>query len=298
MHAKYFIVDGDEAFVGSQNFDWRALDHIVEMGLHIRLPAYARALLDVFEHDWNRGYVVGTLAPDATSRNDADEDDAPASDVTVDDIAAAEAMGLIDHPSPIAFTSRSGDVVTLYPAFSPHGDIPNPADWDLPLIVETIDAAEDSVHVTLLSYKPVTRDSAYWPALENALRRAAARGAAVHMLVADWGKRAPGIDYLKSLQCVPGIEVRMVTIPEASSGFIPFARVTHAKYLTVDGRRFWLGTSNWEKSYFTTSRNVGVVADHPGITQELDRSFHRVWSSPYSYLVDPAATYEPPRISG
>lgn len=28
MHAKYLLVDGEQAFVGSQNFDWRALEHI------------------------------------------------------------------------------------------------------------------------------------------------------------------------------------------------------------------------------------------------------------------------------
>ncbi|MFY0526701.1 phospholipase D-like domain-containing protein [Archangium gephyra] len=30
LHAKYFVVDGREAFLGSQNFDWRSLEHIQE----------------------------------------------------------------------------------------------------------------------------------------------------------------------------------------------------------------------------------------------------------------------------
>src|SRR5579885_3141069 len=30
IHAKYFVVDGKDVFVGSQNFDWRALDQIHE----------------------------------------------------------------------------------------------------------------------------------------------------------------------------------------------------------------------------------------------------------------------------
>ena len=42
LHAKYFVVDGREAFVGSQNFDWRALAHIQETGLRIRVPLFAR----------------------------------------------------------------------------------------------------------------------------------------------------------------------------------------------------------------------------------------------------------------
>ena len=32
LHAKYFLVDGREAFLGSQNLDWRALTHILSTG--------------------------------------------------------------------------------------------------------------------------------------------------------------------------------------------------------------------------------------------------------------------------
>ena len=35
LHAKYFMVDGREAFVGSQNFDWRSLEHIQELGVRV-----------------------------------------------------------------------------------------------------------------------------------------------------------------------------------------------------------------------------------------------------------------------
>ncbi|HEY1130267.1 MAG TPA: phospholipase D-like domain-containing protein, partial [Roseateles sp.] len=39
IHAKYFVVDRREAYVGSQNFDWRSLKHIQEAGLRITDPA-------------------------------------------------------------------------------------------------------------------------------------------------------------------------------------------------------------------------------------------------------------------
>ena len=38
LHAKYFVMDAAELYVGSQNFDWRSLDHIVELGLRVRAP--------------------------------------------------------------------------------------------------------------------------------------------------------------------------------------------------------------------------------------------------------------------
>jgi phosphatidylserine/phosphatidylglycerophosphate/cardiolipin synthase-like enzyme len=57
LHAKYFIVDNREAFVGSQNFDWRALKHIHETGLRIKSSKLISALFAIFEVDWqfNKG---------------------------------------------------------------------------------------------------------------------------------------------------------------------------------------------------------------------------------------------------
>lgn len=52
LHAKYFVVDGREAFLGSQNFDWRSLEHIQELGVRFDEPAEVAALEGVFETDW------------------------------------------------------------------------------------------------------------------------------------------------------------------------------------------------------------------------------------------------------
>ena len=52
LHAKYFIVDGKDAYVGSQNFDWRSLEHIVELGVRIRDQSLVDSLAGVFERDW------------------------------------------------------------------------------------------------------------------------------------------------------------------------------------------------------------------------------------------------------
>lgn len=38
VHAKYLLVDGKQAYMGSQNLDWRALEHIHETGLLIDDP--------------------------------------------------------------------------------------------------------------------------------------------------------------------------------------------------------------------------------------------------------------------
>lgn len=270
LHAKYFIADGREVFLGSQNFDFRSLQHIQELGVHVVEPAVARALLDVFETDWS---LAGGGAK--TFR------------------AAAPAGGY-------GFPARVGEgeaapAVSL--VASPKGWLPDEGLWDLPRLVEMIDSAKGTVRVQLLTYKTVGYDKQYFDTLESALRRAAARGVKVQLLLADWGKREGTIEGLQSLQTVPGIDVRLSTIPQGSGGFIPFARVMHSKYLVVDGKRAWIGTSNWEGDYFFRSRNVGVVIESPALGARLDRYFESGWGSPYAADVDPCAKYVPPRVA-
>ena len=54
QHAKYFVVDGKDSFVGSQNFDWRAISHIHEMGLRVSDEAVGAQLESLFNKDWGK----------------------------------------------------------------------------------------------------------------------------------------------------------------------------------------------------------------------------------------------------
>jgi phosphatidylserine/phosphatidylglycerophosphate/cardiolipin synthase-like enzyme len=263
LHAKYFLVDGREVYVGSQNFDWRSLQHIQELGARVMEPGVARAFSDVFETDW-------ALAGGGDKRNRT--------------------------RSNYLFPAAVGDS-QVTPVFSPTGWLPDPTLWDLPRLVEMIDRATKTVRVQLLTYKTTSRDGSYFDALDAALRRAASRGVQVQLLLADWSKRKGTIEGLQSLQALAGIDVRMSTIPPFSGGFVPFARVGHAKYMVVDGRRAWIGTGNWEGDYFTQSRNAGLVIDSPKFGERLDRYFADAWGSTYAYDVDACATYEPPRTA-
>jgi phosphatidylserine/phosphatidylglycerophosphate/cardiolipin synthase-like enzyme len=269
LHAKYFVVDGREAYLGSQNFDWRALEHIQELGLRIRVPEVVRSLTDVFELDWR--LASGGAAP------------VPTPDQQVGGPFAARV---------------AGGEVRVTPAHSPQGYLPDPGTWDLPKLVALIDGAKRSVRVQLLTYKTKVRDGSTFPELEEALKRAAARGVKVELLLADWSKRKGTIETLQALQAPPGLTVKLVTIPQWTGGFIPFARVVHAKYMVVDGERAWLGTSNWERDYFTKCRNVGVVVEGEAFASQLERFFTDTWTSPYAAEVDPKATYTAPDISG
>ena len=71
-------------------------------------------------------------------------------------------------------------------------------------------------------------------------------------------------------------------IPPWSGGDIPFARVAHAKFMTVDRASAWVGTSNWEGDYFTRSRNVGVLVEGGKLPARLEGIFQDGWTSAYT----------------
>lgn len=259
LHAKYFIIDQRDGFLGSQNFDWRALEHIYELGARVREPVILAGLNAIFAADWAR--AGGEPVPE---------------------------------PAPSATRSDRGVHATTLVA-SPRGGLPAGVAWDLPSLVQLIDGATAAIKVQMLTYR-ADADGQLWDELEAPLRRAAARGVAVELMVADWNKRDKTIAGLQRLARTPGLAIRLVTIPPWSGGFIPFARVTHAKLLVVDGVRGWLGTSNWEKSYFYNSRNLGLLIDEPTLARQLDRFFTTQWQSPYATPIDPDARYVAPRI--
>jgi len=266
LHAKYFIVDGGEVYLGSQNMDWRALEHIHEIGARIRVPEVDAAFVRVFELDW--ASAGGASAP-------------PPGDAKV------------DFRATVAFGDEKA---TLLPAASPKDLLPPGVAWDLPELLARIDGASRSVDVQVLTYGTKTRSGATWTELDDALRRAAGRGVAVRMLVSDWSKREKSLEPLRALARVPGISIHFIVIPQSSSGFIPFARVAHAKYMIVDGKRAWIGTSNWEGDYFTSSRNVSLFVDGETLAGRLDRIFEDAFGGPLAEPLDPDRAYEPPRI--
>lgn len=255
QHAKYFVVDGHEAYLGSQNFDWRSLEHIFELGVRVRQQAVARALGRIFEVDW--AIAGGMDAAEALGKN-----------------AGAETFP--------ALVGGDGSRARVTLVASPRALLPDAATWDLPRLVALIAGARRSVHVELLTYATHSRDGAPFPELDDALRRAAARGVAVRLLVSDWSTKPALYKGLLALADVPNVEVRVITIPRWSGGDIPFARVAHAKYLVVDGACAWVGTSNWEGDYFTRSRNVGLVIEGESFGAHLDDVFASVWSSVYA----------------
>ena len=258
LHAKYFVVDGREAFLGSQNFDWRALEHIHELGVRTTEPVIVSRLSRLFAIDWT----------------------------------FAEGRKVQDFPAQPPMSARAQVELVASPPFLTPKDIRSSSE----ALVELLDQAKQTVRVQLLTYSPISGQDHFWPTLDNALRAAAVRGVKVHLMVSDWVLGGRALPHLKALSLIPNLEVKVVSIPEAKAGHIPFSRTVHSKYLVVDGTHLALGTSNWEESYFSESRNIELIFRDSPLAAQAAAIHDRLWNSRYAFALDPMKTYEKRKV--
>jgi len=148
QHAKFFIVDDEQIYLGSQNMDWRSLKHIHELGVRIRNADVVSVFRPVFDLDW--ATAGGEPAPTVVAT----------------------------HALPIPLPTWEGETVRVMPSYSPHGFIPDSTLWDEPAIVRLLDSAKHDVMVQVLTYGIGDRNGRD-STLDQALRRAAGRGVRV-----------------------------------------------------------------------------------------------------------------------
>jgi phosphatidylserine/phosphatidylglycerophosphate/cardiolipin synthase-like enzyme len=256
QHAKYWIIDHKTIYVGSDNFDWRALQHIHETAIRIHDVKLAAQLTQIFNIDFEIAQTGKVPSLEAGPLLPATGDGA---------------IELVANPVAI---------------------VPSNVRPAIHALIELIGTARRSIRVQLLDYSTVPfGGGAQWKDLDDALRAAGARGVKVEIIVSNWNTRPPGVNSIKSLTQAPNVEVRLATIPRHSSGFIPYARVVHSKYMVVDGETLWIGTSNWSKDYFYNSRGIELIAHRPALAEQGARIFETLWGSKYAERVDPAKKY-------
>ena len=253
IHAKYFVVDDRQAFVGSQNFDWRALEHIQETGLRISDAPVVGQIAAIFNQDWQTQPLL----------------------------AANQPVAPLSQPEQQTDLRRGNYLVASPRAWNPSGVLDSQA-----ALPQLLASATSSIRVQVMDYAPLSygprRSRPFYPLIDNALRSAAARGVQVELMVSNWNSDRPDIDWLKSLALVPNVQIKMVTIPPASSGFIPYARVIHSKIMILDDQLAWIGTSNWRGGYLDNSRNLELVLNNSAMAQRLNQLYQQLWSSPYA----------------
>lgn len=251
VHAKFFVVDSTAAFVGSANFDWRAMDQIHELGLAITDPRVAGQAQAVFDKDWAMAGAVDWAIPGRAAPQPAD---------------ASAGAYLVASPW----------------RYDPDGVGDSQAE-----LVRLIAAARREIWAQTYDYLPegFGRGAAPYRVIDDALRAALARKVKVRLLVDRLNEDKRHLPFLKSL-AQAGAEIRFVELPEAKRGHIDYARVIHSKYMVVDGGLLWLGTSNWAGGYLDDSRNLEVVLKDRALAARV-RALHRhLWSSPYATPLD------------
>jgi phosphatidylserine/phosphatidylglycerophosphate/cardiolipin synthase-like enzyme len=265
IHAKYMVVDGATAFVGSQNFDWRAFEHIHETGLRITDPKLVGQVLAVFNQDWRAQALTeqGTAVP------------------------ALNAITAVPNYRQETFLLASPN------RYNPAGI--GDSESGLPALLAD---AKNEVRIQLLDYAPLSYGPKgtrpYYAVIDNAVRAAANRGVKIKLMVSNWNMEQPAQAYLKSLAMLPNVEIRVVTIPVAPGGFIPFARVIHSKTMVIDNQIAWVGTSNWAGGYMDLSRNMEVVMRNEKMAQRLAATQEQIWSSQYAQALDINKQYPKP----
>lgn len=269
IHAKYFVVDDRQAFVGSQNFDWRALEHIQETGLRISDAPVVAQIAAIFNQDWQAQPLL-------------------AADRPVPPLPQQDAPGDLHSGNYLVASPRS---------WNPAGVLDSQA-----VLPQLLASATRSIRVQVMDYAPLSYGPQgrhpFYPVIDNALRSAAARGVEIELMVSNWNTDQPDIDWLKSLALVPGIKIKVVTIPPASSGFIPYARVIHSKIMILDDRLAWIGTSNWRGGYLDNSRNLELVLNNNNMAQRLNQLYQQLWTSPYAADLRIDHAYPAPQPGG
>ena len=202
-----------------------------------------------------------------------------ASDWAAADTTKPFAVGM---PSATTWPQRvdqgGGRTAEVWLGASPRATTPAGIPWDRDLIVQRLEAAQHDVSVQVLQYGVRQRGGAD-STLHRALLAAAARGVKVRLIVSDWAIGGGNEPALRDL-AARGVQVRVSRVPEWSGGYVPFARVEHCKFMVVDGEWLWIGTSNWEPSYFLDTRNLGLTIHDPVLAKQAGTTFEASWASP------------------
>lgn len=275
LHAKYMVVDEADVFVGSQNWDWRALNDIHEIGARVRNRRFAKTFDATFDFDWQLAGTPATSIPDNRA-------------------ATSLAFAPVTAADPEILNTQGEGNLIVFPAFSPAALMPEWVTAEEPALVDLIGSSQHIVRIQVMTLSALRGygEKGWWAPIDTALRDAAARGVQVRIIVADWALHEPMQGYLKSLGLMPNITVKFSRVPPSPAGFIPYARVEHAKYAVVDDRSTFVGTGNWESSYFHTSVDASVFVRGAGPAATMTRIFERDWSGPYVTTMEAGKTYE------
>nr|XP_015194272.1 PREDICTED: phospholipase D3-like isoform X2 [Lepisosteus oculatus] len=281
LHTKLWEVDGQHAYLGSANMDWRSLTQVKELAVSVtNCSCLARDVSRLFQAYWLLGSPAGGAVPARWPRR-------------------LSALSSAQRPLQLQLNGLPAEVYlsSAPPPLSADGRTD-----DLSAILGVISDARRFVYVSVMDFLPASRytePARFWPPIDSALRAAAcARGVEVRLLVSCWPHSdQPMFVFLESLgvlnhpplSCT--LHVKVFEVPSTKEQkMIPYARVNHAKYMVTD-RVAYIGTSNWSENYFTHTAGVGLVVNQTGapagagkrsVQSDLQAVFERDWDSGFA----------------
>jgi phosphatidylserine/phosphatidylglycerophosphate/cardiolipin synthase-like enzyme len=278
MHAKYFVADVKDIFIGSQNMDWRALKHIHEMGVRVKSVKMAKNFLNIFEIDWN----LCTDYSDANKKM----------------LTKKYSKNIITSKNPLIINDKTLGKIKLYPAFSPAEISPSKCSSEIKELVKIIKKSKERLCIQMYSYSlKGEKDGGEFDTIDKALRDAAARGVKINIIFSNWAIKKGATESIQALSTVPNIEIKFSNIPEYSGGFIPYSRVEHCKYFISDYNISWVSTANWERGYFYDTRNATMIIQNKKVNSLLEEVFLRDWNGNLVESVDVNKEYKPVKRS-
>ncbi|XP_030307847.1 phospholipase D4 isoform X2 [Calypte anna] len=279
LHSKFWIVDMKHIYIGSANMDWRSLSQVKEFGAVIyNCSCLAKDLWKTFSTYWDLGHANATI-PFPWPLNYSTH---------------------INKHQPLE-VEFNGILTQAYFSASPPAFCPKGRTHDLSAILSIIRDAHKFVYVSVMEYFPTSRfthPERYWPAIDNALRRAAFNYRVhIRLLVSCWTHSDPAmLHYLRSLRALNNphahisVDVKLFIVPVLNHTNIPYGRVNHNKYMVTD-KVAYIGTSNWSEDYFTSTAGVGLIIKQNStdlqrrqlpIQEQLKNLFERDWNSSYA----------------
>ncbi|NXT85088.1 PLD4 Phospholipase, partial [Zapornia atra] len=279
LHSKFWIVDMKHIYIGSANMDWRSLSQVKEFGAVIyNCSCLAKDLWKTFSTYWDLGHANATI-PLPWPLNYSTH---------------------INNRRPLE-VEFNGILTKAYFSASPPTFCPQGRTHDLFAIISIISEAQKFVYVSVMEYFPTSRfvhPERYWPAIDNALRRAAFNcRVQIRLLVSCWTHSDPAmLYYLKSLRALNNpdahisVDVKLFIVPVLNHTSIPYGRVNHNKYMVTD-KVAYIGTSNWSEDYFINTAGVGLIIKQNltslqrrqlPLQEQLKNLFERDWNSNYA----------------
>ncbi|XP_068766381.1 5'-3' exonuclease PLD3 [Struthio camelus] len=289
LHTKLWVVDSTHLYLGSANMDWRSLTQVKELGTAVyNCSCLARDLSKVFEAYWALGL------PDAS--------------IPVPWPANYSTAFNMETPLELRLNETGASV---YFSSSPLALCAPGRTEDLRALLSIIDAAEEFVHIAVMSYLPTMEFShpqRFWPVIDNHLRKAVyERKVQVRLLVGCWRhSKAAMFPFLRSLAAIAdnkthySMEVRLFMVPAtAAQAKIPYSRVNHNKYMVTE-KVAYIGTSNWSGDYFVKTAGSALIVNETGdraggtatARGQLQAVFERDWSSQYSTDINDVEQWE------